>query len=76
MSLEQDVSAARSALDELDRACARAMGHFREGIDARRLRQDLTRLREDLDLLCGSRPAAVQGQQFASVAWDDGMEGA
>jgi hypothetical protein len=31
-------------------------------------------LREDLDLLCGARPAAVQGQQFSSAAWDDGMD--
>ena len=76
MSLEQDVSAARSAVDELDRACARAMGHFREGVDARRLRQDIARVREDLDLLFGARPAAVHGQQFASVSWDDGMDGA
>ena len=76
MSLEQDVSAARSALDDFDRACARVMGHFQAGVDARRLRQDATRLREDLDLLCGARPAAVQGQQFASASWDDGMDGA
>ena len=76
MSLEQGVSSGRSALDELDRACARVMGHFQPGVDARRLRQDVTRLREDLDLLCGARPAAVQGQRFASASWDDGMDGA
>jgi len=40
----------------------------------RRLRLDVGRLREDLDLLCGARPAAVQGQQFSSAAWDDGMD--
>jgi hypothetical protein len=74
MSLEQDVSAARNAVDELERACARVSGHFRDGVDVRRLRLDVTRLREDLDLLCGARPAAVQGQQFASAAWDDGMD--
>jgi hypothetical protein len=74
MSLEQDVSAARTAVDELERACARVMGHFREGVDVRRLRMDVSRLREDLDLVCGARPAAVQGQQFSSAAWDDGMD--
>jgi hypothetical protein len=74
MSLEQDVSAARNAVDELERACARVSGHFRDGVDVRRLRLDVTRLREDLDLLCGARPAAVQGQEFASAAWDDGMD--
>ena len=74
MSLEQDVSAAHAAVDELERACARVSGHFREGVDVRRLRLDVTRLREDLDLLCGARQAAVQGQQFSSAAWDDGMD--
>ena len=74
MSLEQDVSAARDAVDEMERACARVSGHFRDGVDVRRLRLDVTRLREDLDLLCGARPAAVQGQQFSSSAWDDGMD--
>ena len=74
MSLEQDVAAARAAVDELERASARVTGHFREGTDVRRLRLDVVRLREDLDLLCGARPAAVQGQHFASAAWDDGMD--
>ena len=74
MSLEQDVSAARAAVDEVERVCARVTGHFRDGVDVRRLRLDVTRLREDLDLLCGAQPAAVQGQQFSSAAWDDGMD--
>jgi hypothetical protein len=74
MSLEQDVAAARAAVDEVERASARVTGHFRESIDVRRLRLDVARLREDLDLLCGAQPAAVQGQQFASAAWDDGMD--
>ena len=74
MSLEEDVSAARAAVDEVERACARVTGHFRDGVDVRRLRLDVTRLREDLDLLCGAKPAAVQGQQFSSAAWDDGMD--
>ena len=74
MSLEQDVAAARAAVDEVERACARVSGHFRDGVDVRRLRLDVIRLREDLDLLCGARPAAVQGQQFSSSAWDDGMD--
>jgi hypothetical protein len=74
MSLEDDVAAARAAVDEVERACARVYGHFREGVDVRRLRLDVGRLREDLDLLCGARPAAVQGQQFSSAAWDDGMD--
>ena len=74
MSVEDDVSAARAAVDEVERACSRVSGHFRDGVDVRRLRLDVTRLREDLDLLCGAKPAAVQGQQFSSAAWDDGMD--
>ncbi len=74
MSLEQDVAAARAAIDELERATARVTGHFRDSVDVRRLRLDVSRLREDIDLVCGARPAAVQGQQFASAAWDDGMD--
>lgn len=74
MSLEQDVSAARTAVDEVERACARVMGHFSDSVDGRRLRLDVSRLREDLDLLCGARPAAARGQQFSSAAWDDGMD--
>jgi hypothetical protein len=74
MALEDDVAAARAAVDEVERASARVTGHFRDSIDVRRLRLDVARLREDLDLLCGARPAAVQGQQFTSAAWDDGMD--
>ena len=74
MALEDDVAAARAAVDEVERASARVTGHFRDSIDVRRLRLDVARLREDLDLLCGARPTAVQGQQFASAAWDDGMD--
>ncbi len=76
MSLEDDVSAARAAVEELERATARVTGHFRDGTDVRRLRIDVARVREDLDLVCGASPAAVQGQQFSSSAWGDGMDGA
>jgi hypothetical protein len=74
MSLEDDVAAARAATDELERATARLTGHFRDSVDVRRLRLDVSRLREDIDLVCGAQPAAVQGQQFSSAAWDDGMD--
>ncbi len=74
MSLEQDVAAARAAVDEVERASARVIGHYREGTDVRRLRADVARLREDLDLLSGTAPAAVSGPRFASSAWDDGMD--
>ncbi len=73
MSVEDEVAAARAAVDDLERATARVTGHFKESIDVRRLRLDVSRLREDIDLVCGARPAAIQGQ-FASAAWDDGMD--
>lgn len=74
MSLEQDVTAARTAVDELERACARVLGHFSDTVDSRRLRTDVNRLREDLTLLCGREPVAARSPQFPSVAWDDGMD--
>jgi hypothetical protein len=76
MSLEQDVAAARTAVDEVERACARVAGHFRENIDSRRLRLGVTHVRQDLDLLCSATLAAVQGRHYASAAWDDGMDDA
>jgi hypothetical protein len=74
MSREQDVAAARAAVDELERACVRLLGHFRENVDSRRLRMDVSRLRDDLSLVCGREPAAEQGQQSPSVIWGDGMD--
>lgn len=74
MSLEQDVAAARAAVDEVERASALVVGHFRKSIDVHRLRLDIARVHQYLDLLCGARPAAVQGQQSTSASWDDGMD--
>lgn len=75
MSLEDDVAAARAAVDELERATARLTGHFRDSVDVRRLRLDVARLREDIDLVCGARPAAVsQGLTASTAGWGDGMD--
>ena len=78
MSLEQDVAAARGAIDALERACATVMGHFRDTVDARRLRVDIARLREDLTLLCGVAPRPVHdpyGATFAAADfYDDGFD--
>ena len=70
MSLDQDVTAARGAVDALEQACARVAGHFGDTVDARRLRLDATRLRDDLDLLCGARARATH-EPFA-MAYGDG----
>ena len=76
MSLEQDVAAARGAIDALERACATVTGHFRDTVDARRLRVDIARLREDLTLLCGARPVRSHDPYRAAVSeaafYDDG----
>src|SRR4051812_8790474 len=73
MSVEQDVAAARGAIDELERACSSVTRHFGDTVDARRLRVDITRLREDLTLLCGSRPRPSY-EPFAGAIYDDGFD--
>jgi hypothetical protein len=74
MSVEQDVAAARGAVDALERACNLVARHFREGVDARRLRVDVARLREDLTLLCGTEPARAHGQPSTAGVWNDAFE--
>jgi hypothetical protein len=79
MSLEQDVAAARRAIDDLEQACTRVTRHFRDTVDSRRLRVDVARLRDDLGLLCGAAPAYARGQLSSAVTWtdadDDGVGG-
>jgi hypothetical protein len=82
MSLEQDVATARGAIDALEQACAMVTGHFRDTVDARRLRVDIARLREDLTLLCGVEPRPVHDPYRAHFeamstndgAYDDGQD--
>ena len=81
MSLEQDVAAARAAIDDVERACATVTGHFRDTVDARRLRWDFpgdtARLREDLTLLCGVPPRPVHDPyraHFDALSYDDGFD--
>ena len=76
MSIEQDVAAAREAVDALEQACNRVARHFRESVDSRRLRMDVSRLREDLTLLCGARSAPVHGQLSTAGVWNDAFEDA
>ena len=77
MSLEQDVAAARRAVDALEQACGPVTRHFGDTLDARRLRVDVGRLRDDLDLLCGARSRTAH-EPFAAVYGDgddDGLGG-
>jgi hypothetical protein len=43
-------------------------------VDARRLRVDITRLREDLTLLCGAPRVHPYDPPSATVCWDDGFD--
>ena len=74
MSLEQDVAAARRAVDELEAACSPLTRHFGDTVDARRLRIDVSRLRDDLALLCGASRRAPGVPGSSAVVWDDGHD--
>ena len=74
MSLEQDVAAAHRAVDDLEAACTPLTRHFGDTVDARRLRIDVARLRDDLALLCGSARVARDATAFSAVLYDDGYD--
>ncbi len=74
MSLEQDVAAARRAVDEVEAACSPLTRHFGDTVDARRLRIDVSRLRDDLALLCGASRMAPGVPGSSAVIWDDGYD--
>jgi hypothetical protein len=74
MSIEEDVAAARGAVDALEQACSRVTRHFREGVDSRRLRVDVARVREDLTLLCGAASAQAHGQPSTAGVWNDALD--
>jgi hypothetical protein len=74
MSLEQDVATARQALEALERACASVTKDVGETVDARRLRGDLGRVRDDLDLMAGQLSYSAY-EPFAGVYGDGDDEG-
>jgi len=49
-----DVKAARRAVQELSQAVAGLTRHYPDTVDVRRLKADVARLDDDLDLLCGT----------------------
>ena len=57
MVVDSNIATARGAVLALERAAARLFARYGDTVDARRLRLDLVRVREDLDLLCGSERA-------------------
>jgi len=72
MSLEQDVAAAQRALEALADACQAVTGHVGDTVDARRLRQDITRVRDDL-VLIGATPPPPR-EIYPPVYYDDGFD--
>ena len=57
MGKQEDVAAARGLVRTLEKAVAALDRHYPDSVDARRLKADSGRLREDLDLLCGAESA-------------------
>jgi hypothetical protein len=87
MARQDDVTAAREGVRALERAVATLSGHYGDSVDVRRLKVDVERLRQDLDLLCGQEhtpsPAprlqviddTAYSQDFWMDAEDEGLGG-
>ena len=63
MPVQDDAAAARRAAQTLKQAVDTLTRHYPQTVDVRRLQADVSRLSEDLDLLCGS--ALPRGAQEA-----------
>jgi hypothetical protein len=63
MAQTEDVAAARQALRALERATAQVVSHYGDTVDAKRLRTDVERVAQDLDLLCGPHEDFRRGSQ-------------
>ena len=86
MPVQQDVDMTRRAVHALEQAAATLIRHFGDTVDTRRLRADIGRLEDDIDLLCGkalpSMPApreleVVEDKEYAPDFWagaeDEGL---
>lgn len=60
MAKPEDIAAVREAVRTLDKAVSVLTGDYPDSVDARRLQVDCSRVREDLDLLCGAEDAVPQ----------------
>ena len=54
MPVKDDAAAARRAVQTLKQAVDALSRHYSDTVDVRRLKADVARLDEDVDLLCGS----------------------
>ena len=57
--VNEDIAAARRAVQGLERAVQTLVRHYGDAVDRRRLLTDVGRLSTDLDLLCGPASAHV-----------------
>jgi hypothetical protein len=87
MPVKDDAAAARRAAQALKQAVDALTRHYPDTVDVRRLRSDVSRLDDDLDLLCGTalprEPAArpqlevipdlEYGHDFWMDAEDEGL---
>lgn len=62
MALQDEVAAARRAVQQLEQATTFLRRHYGDSLDARRLEGDVARLGTDLDLLCGPATPDVAPQ--------------
>jgi hypothetical protein len=80
MSVHDDLAAVGHALDELQAAVTALGAHYHESLDLRRLREDVTRVGADLDLLRAAAPATPEapasvpaaGGDYDPAFWADG----
>jgi hypothetical protein len=84
VALHEDLTAAEQALEELERAVSTLAGHFGDGLDIHRLREDVARVATDLQLLREAtdgpggqahspdpRAAAGSGGEYDPAFWAD-----
>ena len=63
MPVQDDAAAARRAVKDLRSAIDALSRHYSDSVDVRRLRADVGRLDEDIDLLCGSAVPRTTGER-------------
>jgi hypothetical protein len=82
MPVKDDAAVARRAAEAVEQAVAVLTRHFPDSVDRRRLTSDVGRIREDLDLLCGTAlprdpeppPRALETIPDAAYAHDFWMD--
>jgi len=71
MAVQDDTQAARRELAALERTVAVLARHYGDTVDVRRLRADVDRVAEDVDLLCGRHAPAAPDQGPERQVIDD-----